>query len=59
MAAEDALEMAQLLDAKLQSVQQIIGGGAGPQGTGGCSLRNTAPSNEEGRRTGEGAEKAQ
>ena len=45
--AEDALEMAQLLDAKHERVEQI-GGRAGPQGASGCSLTNAAPGYGEG-----------
>ena len=57
VAVEDAPEMAQLLDAKMHSVEQIIE--EEPQGASGCSVTNAAPSNGEGGRTREGAEEAQ
>ena len=56
---EDAPEMAQLLDAKMQSVEQIIEEEQSHRVQVACSLTNAAPSNREGGRTGQGAEEAQ
>ena len=58
MAAEDALEMAQLLDAKMQSVEQIIEEEQAHRAQV-AALTDAASTNGEGGRTGEGAEKAQ
>ena len=59
VAAEDAQEMARLLDVKMQSVVANYRRGAGPQGTSGCSLTDAAPSNGEGGRTRERTEETQ
>ena len=59
VAAEDALEMARLLDAKMQSVEQIIEEEQAPQGARGYSLPNAAPSYGEGGRAGERTEETQ
>ena len=60
VAAEDAPEMAQLLDAKMQSMCSRLLKRSRPTGhASGCSLTNAAPSNGEGGRAGEGTEEAQ
>ena len=58
VAAEDALEMAQLLDAKMQSVEQIIEEERAHR-VQVAALTNAASSNGEGGRAGEGTEEAQ
>ena len=60
VAVEDALEMVQLLDAEMQSMEQIIEEEqAHRAGTSGCSLTNASPSNGDGGRAGEGVKEAQ
>ena len=58
VAAEDVLEMAQLLDAKMQSMEQIIEEEQAHR-VQVAALTNSAPSNGEGGRAGEGTEDAQ
>ena len=59
VAAEDAPEMVQLLDAEMHSVEHIIKVEQVHRVHMGCSLTNEAPSNGEGGRTREGTEEAQ
>ena len=59
VAAEDAPEMAQLLDAKMHSVEQIIEEEQATRVQSGCSLTNAVPSNGKGGRAGERTEVAQ
>ena len=59
VALEDAPQMTQLLDAEMQSREQIIEEEQTHRAQSGCSLANAAPSNGEGGRAGEGVKKAQ